>query len=144
MFKIDSFSGDYKFLSNFYPCSVELDGIVYPTVEHAYQAAKTIDPHERQIILETPQPNIAKKLGRYCTIRKDWDDVKLSVMSDLVWQKFSGDETLKSQLLATGDAELVEGNWWNDTYWGVCRGQGHNNLGKILMLVRNELKNIHM
>ena len=62
MSKIDSFSGEHKFLSNFYPCNVTLDDIGYPSVEHAYQAAKTLNPEERQIIAETAQPNIAKKL----------------------------------------------------------------------------------
>lgn len=142
MSKIESFAGDYKFLSNFYPCLVELDGEIYPSVEHAYQAAKTLNINDRRIIQQTAQANIVKKLGKYVTIRDDWDEIKLEVMSDLVWQKFSKHDDLRAKLLATQKHELIEGNWWNDTYWGVCKGVGQNNLGKILMAVRNELQNI--
>lgn len=142
MSKIDSFSGEYRFLSNFYPCSVVLDGVEYSSVEHAYQAAKTLEPEEREVIRSTGPANIVKKLGKSVTMRVDWVDVKLEIMADLVWQKFSNNEDLKHKLLSTNDQELVEGNWWNDTFWGVCNGIGYNNLGKILMAVRNELKNI--
>ena len=141
MSKIESFSGEYKFLSNFYQCVVSLDGDTYPSVEHAYQAAKTLDPEERRVIRTTPQSNLAKKLGQYIAIRPDWEDVKLWIMSDLVWQKFSNNKELKDKLLATDSVELIEGNWWNDTYWGICKGVGQNNLGKILMAVRYELAN---
>ena len=141
MSKIESFSGEYKFLSNFYQCVVSLDCDTYPSVEHAYQAAKTLDPEERRVIRTTPQSNLAKKLGQYIAIRPDWEDVKLWIMSDLVWQKFSNNKELKDKLLATDSVELIEGNWWNDTYWGICKGVGQNNLGKILMAVRYELAN---
>lgn len=138
---INSFSNEYRFLSNFYPCSVELDKDVYPSVEHAYQAAKTLNLEDRQLIQHTVEPNIAKKLGKYVTIRENWEEIKLEIMSDLVWQKFSTNDDLRAKLLATQGYELIEGNWWNDTYWGICQGVGQNNLGKILMAVRNELAN---
>ena len=141
MSKIESFSGEYRFLSNFYPCSVELDGETYTSVEHAYQAAKTLDIEERTILRTTGPANIVKKLGKSVTVRSDWESVKVEIMADLVWQKFSNNAELKDKLLNTEDFELVEGNWWNDTFWGVCNGTGHNYLGKILMAVRNELKN---
>lgn len=140
MSKIESFSGKYRFLSNFYPCTVELDGETYSSVEHAYQAAKTLDIKDRQIIRDTPQPNIVKKLGRYVTVRNNWEEIKLEIMSVLVWQKFSTNEELRTKLLETRDYELIEGNWWNDTYWGICKGVGQNNLGKILMAVRSVLE----
>lgn len=140
MSKIESFSGKYRFLSNFYPCTVELDGEKYSSVEHAYQAAKTLDIKDRQIIRDTPQPNIVKKLGRYVTVRNNWEEIKLEIMSVLVWQKFSTNEELRTKLLETQDYELIEGNWWNDTYWGICKGVGQNNLGKILMAVRSVLE----
>lgn len=140
MSKIESFSGKYRFLSNFYPCTVELDGETYSSVEHAYQAAKTLDIKDRQIIRDTPQPNIVKKLGRYVTVRNNWEEIKLEIMSVLVWQKFSTNEELRTKLLETQDCELIEGNWWNDTYWGICKGVGQNNLGKILMAVRSVLE----
>lgn len=144
MSKIDSFSGEYRFLSNFYPCQVTLDNETYPSVEHAYQAAKTLDMEERTVLRTTGPANIVKKLGRRVTVRSDWESVKIEIMSDLVWQKFSNNTELKNKLLDTGNCELVEGNWWNDTFWGVCNGSGHNYLGQILMAVRNELKNFHM
>lgn len=138
---INSFSGEYRFLSNFYPCSVELDGDVYTSVEHAYQAAKTFDIEERTVLRTTGPANIVKKLGKRVTMRPDWDTVKVCVMANLVWQKFTNNTDLQAKLLSTGNKELVEGNWWHDTFWGVCNGVGENNLGKILMAVRNKLAN---
>lgn len=73
------------------------------------------------------------------SLRPDWEYIRVDVMTELVRKKFS-QEPLRSQLIATGDAELIEGNWWNDTFWGVCNGVGENNLGKILMKVRDEIR----
>lgn len=109
----------------------------YPTVEHAYQAAKTLDIHQRDQIAAAEGPGVAKSLGRSVTMRTDWNEVKLGIMEFLLRQKFYY-EPLRSQLLATGNAELIEGNTWNDTFWGVCRGRGHNHLGRLLMKVRTE------
>lgn len=139
MSRIESFSGEYRFLSNFYPAAVHLDGVVYPTVEHAYQAAKTLDPEERETIRLSPSPSIAKKLGRHLRMRQDWEEIKLETMALLVIEKFETNIDLATKLLGTGQAELVEGNWWGDTYWGVCRGKGENNLGRILMATRQQL-----
>jgi ribA/ribD-fused uncharacterized protein len=120
---------------------VTFDGVVYPTNEHAYQAAKSLDPAEREFVRTRVSPNMAKKAGRRnVTLRADWEQVKLKIMEDLVRQKFQ-DPELKKQILSTGTAELIEGNWWNDTFWGVCNGKGENHLGRILMKVREELKN---
>ena len=138
--KIDSFSGNYDFLSNFYPVVVELDGVKYTSVEHAYQAAKTLDLEEREVFRDSPTPAIAKKLGKKVQIREDWEEVKIEIMTNLVWQKFNDYEDLGKKLIDTRNAELVEGNWWNDKFWGVCRGEGLNWLGKILMAVREDLK----
>jgi ribA/ribD-fused uncharacterized protein len=132
---ISEFQGDCRWLSNFYPAKVTLDGVVYPTVEHAYQAAKTHNWIERKSILLADTPGKAKRLGGRATLREDWHEVKLSVMKGLVQQKFT-DPTLRRLLLATGDEELVEGNRWNDTFWGVCNGTGLNHLGRIIMQVR--------
>ena len=132
---IDSFSGPYRWLSNFWTALVVLDGVTYPTVEHAYQAAKTLDLAARAGFT-AGSAGEAKRLGRTVTIRPDWDAVKLSVMEDLVRQKFS-DSSLRALLLATAPHELVEGNWWGDRFWGVCKGSGENHLGKILMRVRD-------
>jgi N-glycosidase YbiA len=141
---IDSFSGDYRFLSNFHPSRVTFKGMEYRTVEHAYQAAKTNDISLRKKIANAATPGMAKYIGRKLFLRDDWDAVKLSIMNDLVRQKFTAHPCLAAQLLATGDDALIEGNWWGDIYWGVCRGRGENHLGKILMAVRAELNQIRI
>lgn len=135
--KIDSFQGKNRFLSNFWRVPIEYDGDLYPSVEHAYQAAKTDNFQDRLRIRLMPTAGDAKRAGRRVEIRSDWEQVKLDVMYQLVKQKFSA-EPLRSQLIATGDNELIEGNTWNDTFWGICRGRGENHLGKILMRVRGE------
>lgn len=130
------FKGPTEFMSNFYPANVVFDGIEYPTVEHAYQAAKTFDMKERQKILNATGPGVAKKIGQTVTIRDDWEQVKIDIMDDLVHQKFENRQLRKKLLLYTG--QIVEGNFWGDVFWGVCRGKGRNELGKILMKVRDE------
>ncbi len=114
---IDKFRGEYKFLSNFWVHNVYLEGRVYPSVEHAYQAAKTLHSEERSVIAQCASPSKAKKLGRQVTLRPDWEVVKLSIMHNLVRCKFQS-EGLAGKLLATGEDVLVEGNWWGDTFWG--------------------------
>lgn len=137
---IDSFSGEHQFLSNFWYEDVALpDGFLYKTNEHAFQAAKTLSEIQRREILVAPTPGKAKLLGRSVTLRKDWEFIKLNVMLHLTRQKFKN-PLLAAKLLATGDAELIEGNHWGDKFWGVCDGEGLNWLGKILMCVRNELE----
>ena len=143
---IDDFQGDYAFLSNFAPAPVRLNGVQYPTVEHAYQAAKTLEPAEREKIRGASTPGLARKMGRKVAKRPDWPDLKVDLMRDLVRQKFEGQRDLKKSLLATGDAELVEGNTWHDNFWGNCRcarcasTPGQNWLGRILMDVRRHLQ----
>jgi len=135
---IIQFQGDYSFLSNFYHCSVEMDGKVYPSVEHAFQAAKTHDCAKRDIIRKAPTPSEAKRLGRKLLLRSDWEKVKVDIMQELVMHKFQNPE-LAAKLVETDDAKLIEGNWWNDTFWGVCNGKGENRLGQILESVRTTL-----
>lgn len=136
---INSFQGEYRFLSNFWPALVTLDGLEYKSVEHAYMAAKTIKTDLRLKIRDFATPGEAKKFCKTIILRPDWDTLKYGIMLDLIEQKFSQDP-LKSRLLNTGDVALIEGNTWNDTYWGVCNGKGQNNLGRILMIVREGLK----
>lgn len=140
MSEIREFSGNHRFLSNFHPAIVEYEGVTYPSVEHAYQAAKSLDPEEREIIRSSGSAGMAKRLGRHATVREDWEDVKLEIMAELVYQKFSNDADLTRKLLDTGDTVLVEGNWWGDRFWGVCNGIGYNHLGQILMAVRKSLE----
>lgn len=137
---IDSFRGPYHFLSNFYPAEVKYQGVFYPTVEHAYQAAKTEDKPDQEQIRQSPTPGAAKRLGRRVDIRPDWESVKLAVMEQLIEDKFRRHPVLTQLLIQTGDEDLVEGNNWGDTYWGVCRNRGENHLGRILMRVRSELR----
>ena len=140
MTPIDKFQGEFRWLSNFWPAQVEHDGITYPTVEHAYQAAKSLVRAERELIAEAGTPGKAKRMGRMVTLRPDWDTLKFPTMLLLVRRKFAHHHTLKRQLLATYPRPLIEGNHWGDTYWGVCRGRGENKLGLILMQVRDELR----
>lgn len=135
---INKFDGEYAFLSNFTPCKVTYNGRTYRTVEHAFQAAKSLDEMEQKIFLFVSDPAEAKRWGRQVHLRPDWEQVKDNIMKDLLKQKFS-QEPFKSQLLATGNIKLVEGNTWNDTYWGICKGRGLNMLGTLLMEVRSEL-----
>nr|DAF30604.1 MAG TPA: NADAR protein [Caudoviricetes sp.] len=135
---MDSFKGQYSFLSNFYPVQVEIEGIVYPSVEHAYVAMKTMDIELRKQISLMETAGKVKRMGRTLNIRSDWDHIKLPVMFGLLRLKFQKPE-LKLLLISTGDSHLEEGNWWGDTFWGVCKGVGENNLGKLLMRVRQEI-----
>lgn len=134
------FDNEYDFLSNFYPAKVVLDGETYFSTEHAYQAAKTLDAHARKVIRDACSPGQAKRLGKHVALRPGWEGVKLQVMLDLLRQKFAPGSVLAERLLGTGNAKLVEGNWWGDLYWGVCNGRGANWLGKLLMQVREELQ----
>jgi ribA/ribD-fused uncharacterized protein len=138
--KIDSFQGQYRFLSNFYPAEVHFEGITYPTVEHAYQSAKTLDMNDRRRIAALPTPEEAKRAGRALKYRPDWDQAKFVVMEQCVRDKFTRHPDLRAKLLATGDAYLEEGNTWNDQIWGVYQGKGENRLGKTLMQVRDDLR----
>lgn len=136
---IDSFRGAFGFLSNFHEASIWVDGERYPSVEHAYQAAKANTPDAQKVIREAKTPAIAKRLGKACRLPADWDSKKVEIMRRLLREKFKN-PLLRAMLLATEDAVLVEGNWWNDTTWGVCKGKGQNLLGKLLMEVREECK----
>src|SRR3990167_3507034 len=133
------FTGIHRFLSNFYPSLVEMDSEIWPTVEHAYQACKTNDPVVRGKILMTTKPGAAKHLGNRIQLRPDWEDIKLDVMRVLVGRKFE-DHELARRLIATWEALLVEGNYWGDTFWGMCNGVGTNHLGVILMGIREQLR----
>lgn len=147
---IDKFEGRYHFLSNFYLCKVEHQGILYPSVEHFYVAMKSNDEQLidgkyyttgdlREFVATIPTATEVKRFGRKLKLRKDWDTKKIEVMNYGVREKFKN-ELLKTQLLETGNEELIEGNYWKDFFWGVCDGKGENHLGKILMEVRKELK----
>ena len=134
---IDSFQGAYRFLSNFWPVQVIYEDIEFPSVEHAYVAAKTLDTSKRYEIADiaATRAGEVKRLGRELVLRPHWHEIKRSVMLPLIAQKFML-RPLRDELLDTGNAILIEGNNWGDTYWGICRGKGENHLGKIIMDVR--------
>lgn len=127
--KIVSFSGEYRCLSNFW----WFNGT---TVEHLFQASKTDDPDWAMRIRSARSPGLAKRLGRQCPMRPTWEQERIPVMRSLLVVKFRETE-LNDILLETGDAKLIEGNTWGDTFWGVCNGVGENHLGKLLMWVRS-------
>ena len=135
---ISDFRGRYRWLSNFWACAIEYEGATYPSTEHAFQAAKTLDENQREEIRLALSPGLAKKLGRQVKLREGWDDMRDEVMLCVTRLKYV-DADLRKRLLGTGDAELVEGNTWGDQYWGVSMGVGRNKLGRILMQVRSEI-----
>jgi ribA/ribD-fused uncharacterized protein len=138
---IKEFKDDYRFLSNFYLCTITYAGIQFPSVEHAFQAAKTFDFSLRRQIAGLGTPGAAKRMGRTLKLRADWESIKLKVMEGLVMQKFTRHPELKQLLLATEGAILEEGNTWSDLFWGkdLRTGEGQNHLGKLLMKVRKEI-----
>lgn len=138
---INSFRGEYEFLSNFSPSALVVDGELFPSIEHAFQAAKTDDPNLKTQIRTAVSAREAKKLGRTVVLVSDWDQKRLDVMATLIKQKFTEHLDLKLRLLLTGHKELIEGNTWKDRYWGQTQdGVGENNLGKILMAVRDGIR----
>lgn len=136
---IDKFDGEFAFLSNFYPAKIIMDGMTFQNSEAAYQAQKCLNTMDKFQFCELG-PREAKKLGRKVQLRPDWEQIKDSVMERVLGLKFHQNIQLGNLLIATGDATLIEGNHWRDTYWGVCDGAGLNRLGELLMQVRTELR----
>jgi ribA/ribD-fused uncharacterized protein len=134
---IKEFQDKYRFLSNFWPSKVTYEGVVYPTIEHAFQAAKTLNPKEREMFLGVSAKE-AKKRGKQVKLREDWEQVKFDIMKQLLINKFNQPE-LKQKLLDTKPHHLEEGNDHGDTIWGTVNGVGQNHLGRLLMEVRDLL-----
>ncbi|QHJ72889.1 swarming motility protein [Proteus phage 2207-N35] len=135
---IQSFRGEYRWLSNFFKCDVVLWGQKFNTVENAYQSSKCDNMTDWLMMVNCKTPSEAKSKGRTINIRKDFDSVKLDIMYELLLQKFS-DPYFKNKLIQTGNRLIIEGNRWGDTYWGVCDGIGDNHLGNLIMKIRTEL-----
>ena len=134
---IASFSGEYRFLSNFWPCEIEYKGFLFPSTENAYQWAKSETETEK---FQTITVGQAKRLGKELALRRNWNDMRFNVMYDITKAKYTTHGDLRMKLTLTDGIELVEGNTWGDVYWGQCPiGVGKNTLGKILMLVRDEI-----
>ena len=139
---IDSFRGEYAFLSNFFPCTIQLsraeDDLIFQNAEAAFQSFKVEDLETRKKFT-TMNPTQAKKFGRRVKLRPDWENIKLMCMYQVIYRKFTQNPDLARKLLLTGDSILIEGNDWGDVFWGQVDGVGENHLGKILMRVRQEL-----
>jgi ribA/ribD-fused uncharacterized protein len=144
---ITSFSGPHEFLSNFYRSPVIFEGLVFPSVEHAFQATKT-NSHYRRVEFTDPRMTCAnaKRLGRRLSLRPNWEDVKADVMTTCLRAKFARGSELAARLIETQGLTLVEGNTWHDNEWGSClcgsarcQAPGKNKLGALLMQVRWEL-----
>lgn len=131
----------HGFLSNFYPSKITLSGRVWPTVEHFYQAMKTLDYGAQEFVRTSKTPGIAKRRGQQLELRKDWEDIKYKIMKMALYAKFSHDP-LRFMLLETGDSEIYEDSP-NDKIWGTGAkgkvGTGQNLLGKALMETRARL-----
>ena len=142
---IDRFDGEYAFLSNFYLCPVVYDGMMYSNSEAAFQAAKCASLEDR-VPFTRMTPREAKKAGRMVELKPTWYAYRTEAMLEILRDKFRRTPALRRWLVATGDAELIEGNHWHDNYWGNCScprctdATGCNMLGKLLMQVRKELK----
>lgn len=139
---IPEFRGQYRWLSNFWPVRVVQDEFEYPSVEHAYQAAKYPLGHyiRKHILLVSAAQ--AKALGKQAPRGPHFENhqaCRLAIMRELLRQKFTRGSALGDMLITTGDEYIQEGNWWKDTYWGVYQGIGQNNLGHLIMEIRNDL-----
>jgi ribA/ribD-fused uncharacterized protein len=143
MKKIYEFNGEYDFLSNFYHSEIKIEGIIYPTAEHAFQALKSVNMTDRIKIAHLDTPGQAKRAGQKVQLRPDWENIKTSIMKQVLIAKFIQNPDLGEKLLATKGFTLEEGNTWNDRVWGICppkTGYGENRLGKLLMEIREKIK----
>ena len=145
--KINHFRGNFGCFSNMYSCSVEIEGIVYPSAEHAFVAGKTTDENLRREIATLDAPQKAKAFGKQLLLRPDWEEIQVGWMKTVLLAKFSQNQFFKKRLIDTGTAELIEGNGWHDNFWGscfcsrpACGSSGKNTLGKLLMEVRETLR----
>jgi ribA/ribD-fused uncharacterized protein len=137
---IRGFFEDYRWLSNFHECVIHYRGLIFGSTEAAYQAQKTLDEVQKEEF-QYMTPKESKKIGAHgVVLRADWDDIKVQMMYEINLEKYTRHEYLKEKLIATGTRHLEETNWWGDQYWGVCKGAGQNQLGKVLMQIREEIK----
>jgi predicted NAD-dependent protein-ADP-ribosyltransferase YbiA (DUF1768 family) len=139
---IKEFQGEYRWLSNFYPVAIRFQGWLFPSVEHAYQSAKSDDIHWKRFCLNPDvRAGEVKKRSHHIAVVPGWRQGRLKIMEELVDLKYD-QEPFKSKLLATMEEHIQEGNFWYDTFWGVDlrTGRGENNLGKIIMEKRQRLQ----
>ena len=137
---IRQFTGEYNFLSNFYPVKITYDNITYASSEHAYQAQKCKNSDDKLKFIDISAAQ-AKRLGKKVENRDDWNDVRVQIMYDILKLKFQNSK-LRKMLLSTGDKYLMEGNYWNDSFWGydLKRNKGENVLGNLLCKIRSDIQ----
>jgi ribA/ribD-fused uncharacterized protein len=137
---IGGFVAEYRWLSNFWPTKLEYDGITYYSSEAAYQAAKftRVDRYRFACCSAGSAKRLAHELG-WDPI--EWNERKVQVMTDVLYAKFTQNLELKDKLVLTGKKYLEETNYWGDTFWGVCKDEGTNQLGILLMELREKLRN---
>lgn len=138
---IKEFQGEFRWLSNFTPCHINLDGRDFTSVEHAYMSAKSDSADWKDFCQKEMSAGLVKKRSRYIQLVNNWENIKVDIMRECISQKFEH-PFLKEKLLATGNVHIQEGNMWNDKFWGVClkTNKGQNILGKLIMEKREQLK----
>ncbi|MDD3694290.1 MAG: NADAR family protein [Candidatus Pacebacteria bacterium] len=138
---IKEFQNEYRWLSNMFPVEIPFQGHTYRSVEHAYQAQKSKEISWKMFCTQEIYPKIVKKKSHEISLRLDWEEVKLGIMEELLFLKFS-QKFFQTKLLETKDQEIQEGNDWDDVFWGVDKmtGIGENHLGKLIMKVREKLR----
>ena len=140
---INDFRGPFRWLSNFEMCPVMFEGDIFPSSEHAYQAAKCTNRPDRGIFTLGTCAE-ARKRGNNVPLRYGWDEMRLWVMETILRDKFTRNPQLGKKLILTGRIWLAERNTWGDCFWGIYNGAGSNHLGELLMLIRNDLQAIAM
>jgi len=156
--RVSAFSGEMEWASNMYPCPItfddtkhnlreifpqfKFDGLEYPSSEHLYQSLKATNENDKEFVRTAPSPKMAKKIGGEIFERMDWGSVKVEAMRLCLYLKFYQHPDLLTKLLDTGNEPIVEVNWWNDKFWGVCdkTNEGDNWLGRLLMELRTHSK----
>eukprot|EP00964_Phaeocystis_antarctica_P046709 scaffold27011_cov63-Phaeocystis_antarctica.AAC.1 len=138
---ITGFSGRWEALSNWFPATVVWSGKQYPSVEHAFQAAKAeAEPEQAEAIRKAASPKEANALGQALSLPPTWERQRLTLMETLLRDKFRRDSALRERLLRTENKNLIANNKWGEAFWGVSGGNGGNNLGKLLMSLRDEAR----
>jgi ribA/ribD-fused uncharacterized protein len=137
--RIYGFFGEYRYLSNFHLSPVYFEKLLYPSSENAFQAAKVV--YEHRYVLTECSPSESKKVWKTLPTLytpENWDKIKYNIMARILAEKFGTNAQIREMLVNTGNKDLSEYNWWQDTYWGydVNKNEGQNNLGKILMKIR--------
>ena len=139
--RITSFTGQYQFLSNFYPCQIVWQGLDFPTAEHLYQSRKMLYPLDAELVRVQLTPGRARRIAHKLPMRLDWKQVNQTVMASVLYEKFRMNPPLWDMLQATKPHNLIEGNKWKDMYWGMLwqdgEWQGQNLLGELLMFLRD-------